>query len=296
MRRETVLFGCRPIVSVAPQPARPFVFLPASIVLLAAVFLLFAENVKQGPDSQRPVLEPRATVEGLGETTSGLTDRLGGGLPDAARLDRPEDREAFVRWLTYLAESQFYRPSREAAVEIRDCSSLIRFAYRNALVAHSAAWRESMGMAGQPELGDVQKFKYPNWILGSGLFRTRPGPFAPRDLTDGTFTQFADAAALLHYNAFIVSRDIRSARAGDILFYRQRGQAEPYHSMLFVGRSSFQPQHSDWVVYHTGDMNGRSGQVREVEAALLMRHPDPRWRPLAANPRFLGVYRFELLR
>jgi len=79
-----VLFGCRPIVSVAPQPARPFVFLPASIVLLAAVFLLFAENVKQGPDSQRPVLEPRATVEGLGETTSGLTDRL-----VAAYLTRP---------------------------------------------------------------------------------------------------------------------------------------------------------------------------------------------------------------
>jgi hypothetical protein len=52
----------------------------------------------------------------------------------------------------------------------------------------------------------------------------------------------------------------------------------------------------DWIVYHTGDLDGRQGEIRHVPASLLMQHPDPRWRPLAANPRFLGVYRFNLLR
>jgi uncharacterized protein len=43
-------------------------------------------------------------------------------------------------------------------------------------------------------------------------------------------------------------------------------------------------------------LNGRPGEVRELEVRVLMQHPDPRWRPRAANSRFLGVYRFELLR
>ena len=35
--------------------------------------------------------------------------------------------------------------------------------------------------------------------------------------------------------------------------------------MLFVGKSYFQPHGSDWIVYHTGDMDGHRGEVREVE-------------------------------
>ena len=170
-------------------------------------------------------------------------------------------------------------------------------------MAHNAAWRMSthIGPAseapnGEPDFGDLREFAYPNWVLGRNLFRIRAGPLAPGDLGDGAFAQFADAAALLHYNTFLVSRDVRSALAGDLLFYDQPGQSEPYHSMLFVGRSNFQAEGTDWVVYHTGDLNGRPGEVRELELQLLMHHPDPRWRPLAANPRFLGVYRFELLR
>jgi len=154
----------------------------------------------------------------------------------------------------------------------------------------------NVGGADEPDFGDTQRFTYPNWILGTGLFRTRHGPFAPADLNNGGFVQFADTATLLRYNTFPVSRDVRAAQAGDLLFYYQPGQSEAYHSMLFVGRSYFQPQGRDWVVYHTGDLCGRRGEVREVEVKLLMEHPDPRWRPLIANPRFLGVYRFELLR
>ncbi len=245
-----------------------------------------------------------ASEQAISKTSVIWRDSLRDGFPDGARLDRPGDRTTFVRWLTFLAESQFYqqggsRPS-PAASEIRDCAALIRFAFRNALVAHNDSWRQSvspeLSQTREPDFGDLHKPTYPSWILGAALFRTRPGPFVPADLDDGAFAQFADAATLLHYNTFLVSRDIHAAQSGDLLFYYQPGQGGAYHSMLFVGRSWFQTAGSDWVVYHTGDLDGRAGEVRETEVKLLMQHPDPRWRPLAANPRFLGVYRFELLR
>lgn len=230
-------------------------------------------------------------------------DTLGDGLPDSVRLTRPEDRTTFVRWLGFLAESQFYVSSSSASAEIHDCAGLVRFAFHNALMAHNASWGASTEIAPiarttgkQPDFGDLREFVYPDWALGVNLFRTRAGPLAPGDLDSGAFAQFADAATLLHYNTYFISRDVRAARPGDLLFFFQPGQNEPYHCMLFVGRSNFQPQYEDWIVYHTGDLNGQSGEVRELELLVLMHHPDPRWRPLAANPRFLGVYRFELLR
>ncbi len=237
--------------------------------------------------------------------SAGENDSLHDGFPDAARIVRPEDRATFIHWLTFLAEAQYYAPSPEASGEIHDCAGLVRFAFRNALMMHDAAWRHrvlagrsaaAVQVESEADFGDLSEFTYPNWALGSNLFRTRAGPLAPGDLTDGAFAQFADVATLLHYNTFLISRDVRAARPGDLLFYYQPGQNEAYHSMLFVGRSYFQPQGTDWVVYHTGDINGESGQLREVEVQMLMQIPDPRWRPLASNPRFLGVYRFELLR
>jgi uncharacterized protein len=230
-------------------------------------------------------------------------DTLGDGFPDSVRLTRPEDRVIFVRWLGFLAESQFYVSSSAPSAEIHDCAGLVRFAFRNALVAHNVSWRASAPIAliarttgEQPDFGDLCEFAYPDWALGANLFRTRAGPLAPGDLQGGAFAQFADAATLLHYNTFFIARDVRAARAGDLLFFFQPGQNEPYHCMLFVGRSNFQPLNADWLVYHTGGLDGRQGEVRELEVQSLLGHPDPRWRPLPANPRYLGVYRFELLR
>lgn len=236
---------------------------------------------------------------GTGRTSLGKQiwqDSFGDGFPDGARLDRVEDRENFLRWVTFLAESQYYRQSPGATEEIQDCAGLLRYAYRNALVEHSAAWRRAANLPYEPGFGDVAKFAYPRWPLGRGLFRTRPGPFAASDLDSGSFAEFADAATLLHYNTFFVSRQIGGARPGDLLFFYQPTQGEAYHSMLFVGRSHFQSRGSDWIVYHTGDLNGGPGEIRAVQAGLLIEHPDPRWRPLEANPRFLGVYRFDILR
>jgi len=251
-----------------------------------------------GKNSHAKTLNASAHEENLNPSAlqENWTDRWGDGFPDAARLDQEQDRENFVRWVTYLAEAQYYQPSANAQYEIDDCAALVRFAYRNALVAHTAAWRRSVSLPNDPGFSDVVKFIYPEWPLGRGLFRVQPGPFDPSDIERGDYAEFADSATLLHYNSFIISRDIRSARPGDLLFFHQPGASQPYHSMLFIGPSSFQPLGQDWIVYHTGDLNGRRGRIREVEAALLERHPDLHWRPVEANPRFLGVYRFEILR
>ncbi|HEV2350897.1 MAG TPA: DUF1175 family protein [Terriglobia bacterium] len=224
------------------------------------------------------------------------TDRWGDGFPDAARLDQKQDRENFVRWVTFLAEAQFYQPGPGAHEEIDDCAALVRFAFRNALVAHTAAWRRALGLPFDPGIGDVAKFVYPEWPLGRGLFRVQPGLLQSPDRVGKDFAEFADSATLLRYNSFFISRQVGAARRGDLLFFYQPGQRQPYHAMIFVGPSSFQSRGHQWIVYHTGDLNGHRGEIREVDAALLMRHPDSHWHPAAANPRFLGVYRFDLLR
>lgn len=223
-------------------------------------------------------------------------DSLGDGFPDGARLDSAQDRENFTRWFTFLAETQYYAPTRETRAEVEDCAGLIRFAFRNSLVAHSPAWREDAGLPYDPGFGDIAKYHYPHGPLGRALFRTRPGPAAPNDPAQGAFVEFADAATLLHYNTYAISRDVRAAEPGDLLFFHQPVQREPFHSMLFVGKSYYQAQGSDWIVYHTGDLNGHRGEIREVQAGTLLEHPDLHWRPLRNNPNFLGVYRLEILR
>ena len=137
------------------------------------------------------------------------------------------------------------------------------------------------------------------------MFRVAPGPFDAADVGNGAFAQFADAKTLVERNAFLVSRNVRQARPGDLLFFHQFGQSSPWHSMI-VTRIGSEPG----VVYHTGPDRGVlgepphgqkpapgvPGEIRRVTLAELLDHPDPRWRPIAANPNFLGVYRWNILR
>jgi len=223
-------------------------------------------------------------------------DSLGDGFPDGARLDSAQDRENFTRWFTFLAETQYYATTPRSRTEIQDCAALVRYAYRNALAAHSPSWCEEAGLPYNPGFGDIAKYHYPYGLLGHLLFRAKPGPAAPADLVQGAFVEFADSATLLHYNTYMISRDLRAAQPGDLLFFHQPVQREPFHTMLFVGKSSYQPRGADWIVYHTGDLNGHRGEIREVQATTLFEHPDWRWRPLPDNPNFLGVYRLNILR
>lgn len=229
----------------------------------------------------------RETVRAGGTQDVAAKTSAGVGLESAA------DRENFVRWFTFLAETQYYAPSPEAALEVQDCAALIRFAYRNTLAAHTPAWRAATGLPFDPGFGEVAASSQAGGPGGPGLFRVRP---AAATEGPGGFAEFADAATLLRYNTFLVARDLRAAQPGDLLFFHQATQREPFHTMLFVGASHYQPQGSDWIVYHTGDLQGRRGEVRAVRATTLLEHPDPRWRPLASNPSFLGVFRLEILR
>jgi uncharacterized protein YfaT (DUF1175 family) len=142
----------------------------------------------------------------------------------------------------------------------------------------------------------VEKFIYPRTALGAGLFRVRPGPFVPANLTDGAFAQFADAQTLQQLNSHRVTRDIRLAQPGDLLFYRQIEQDMPFHAMLYLGRSHFEASRANWIVYHTGPLGGGKGEIRRPTVEELLRHPSPRWRPNVGNGNFLGVFRWNILR
>jgi hypothetical protein len=109
------------------------------------------------------------------------------------------------------------------------------------------------------------------------------------------YAEFADARTLVNWNARRISRDVSSLQPGDLLYFRQPEQRQPDHLMVFVGRSFFDPQHADWVVYHTGPTEDGPGEVRKVRLQDLSRHPAPRWRPLQSNPQFVGVFRLSLL-
>ncbi|MND08057.1 hypothetical protein D3C83_304360 [compost metagenome] len=65
--------------------------------------------------------------------------------------------------------------------------------------------------------------------------------------------------------------------------------------MVFVGRSHFEAEGDDWIVYHTGPTDGGPGEVRKVRLSTLTQHPAPRWRPMTSNPSFVGVFRLVML-
>jgi uncharacterized protein YfaT (DUF1175 family) len=115
-------------------------------------------------------------------------------------------------------------------------------------------------------------------------------------LTDGAFAQFADAQTLQQLNSHRVTRDIRLAQPGDLLFYRQIEQDMPFHAMLYLGRSHFEASRANWIVYHTGPLGGGKGEIRRPTVEELLRHPSPRWRPNVGNGNFLGVFRWNILR
>lgn len=208
------------------------------------------------------------------------------------------DREAFRRWFVLLADAQFYR----ATADVTDCAALVRHAAREALRSASPDWRRRTGLPpGVPTPAAVRgRAKEQGGALR--LFLVDPGP-PPR------FAEFADARTLVSLNSHPLGRDLARLRPGDLLYFRQEGQAMPDHVMVFVGPSAFEADGRDWVVYHTGPSaphpaprassappagSPDAGEVRKVRLADLLRHPSPAWRPTPGNPRFVGAYRLAL--
>ncbi len=219
------------------------------------------------------------------------------GLPNGAELASFNDRENFRHWFTGIAEMQFYELSATWNAEQRDCSGLVRFAWREALRKHDREWFQKMGTNYEAFAPDVSAYELARGMLGEKLFRTDAGVFKEADILDGSFAEFADARTLKSFNSSFVSRDRREAEAGDLLFYYQPWvQKYPYHVMIFLGQAREAGEGAgDWVVYHTGASPVDEGTVKKVRLAVLDQHPDPRWRPIESNKNFLGFYRLKIL-
>jgi uncharacterized protein YfaT (DUF1175 family) len=256
-----------------------------SLAALCALSLMACSHRGAGP-------QPAAGGQRAYAASFALTDRAGDGIPDFLRLNG-DDATAFRQWFTFLAEVQYYR--NDLPPEIDDCAALIRYACREALSRHDDAWAARVKLPIVPPLPPVTKYTYPLTPLRAGLFRTRPGPFTDADLTNGAFSQFADAKTLERYNTRCIGRDLRQARPGDLLFFRQAGGTLPFHSMIWLGRSQFERDSDEYAIYHTGPFGGGRGEIRRLTADQLLHHPEPRWRPVEGNSNFLGVYRWNIL-
>jgi uncharacterized protein YfaT (DUF1175 family) len=224
------------------------------------------------------------------------TDRAHDGTPDFLRLDNTKDRDSFRRAFAFLAEAQYFQPAEARPAEIKDCAALIRYAYREALRLHNSVWARSTGLRLVAAFGSVEKFSYPYTPLGADLFRIREGAFTPKDLTDGTFAQFADAKTISRFNTHRVGHDLDRAMPGDLLFYRQTTGHTSFHSMIYLGRSSIEDDGQRYVVYHTGPTSADRGEIRRLSIRELMEYPQPEWRPIESNAAFLGVARWNVLR
>ncbi len=200
------------------------------------------------------------------------------------RLADESDRAAFRAWFVLLADAQFERTTGD----VNDCAALVRHAVREALRAHTPEWVRQSGLPFTPQFADVRSAPKAG-DKGMPLFKVSAGPRP-------AYAEFADAKTLINLNTRSLGRDVRALRPGDLLYFHQQTQREqPDHLMVFVGRSQFDTEGDDWVVYHTGPIDGSPGEVRKARLSTLAQHPSPRWRPTAANPNFVGVYRLAFL-
>ena len=204
-------------------------------------------------------------------------------LPAQVRLADESDRAAFRAWFVLLADAQFERQTPD----VIDCAALVRHAFREALRAHTPEWVRTAQLPFTPRFADVRSGPRPT-TEGWPLFRVTAAP-SPK------YAEFADARTLIRLNSRHVGRETKALRPGDLLYFQQPGQTTPDHLMVYVGRSQFETEGDDWVVYHTGPIDRGPGEVRKVRLSTLAQHPSPRWRPLTSNPQFIGIYRLAVL-
>ncbi|WP_243383144.1 DUF1175 family protein [Geothrix alkalitolerans] len=200
----------------------------------------------------------------------------------AALLDEG-DREAFRDWFVALLEQQVEAPSPAWEPAQRDCAGLLRFAFREALAAHTAGWRARVAFT------DGAPGQDPSPAFAAAWRQGFPTPEGPRPFAKGAFLRQLSCVPL--------GRDLALAKPGDLLFFARGGaHAQPDHAMAFVRPDV---DGAPMLLYHTGpEGSGASrqpGEVRRARLDDLMHHPDPDFRPLPENPAFLGLFRWRVL-
>ncbi|MFN2493102.1 MAG: DUF1175 family protein [Pyrinomonadaceae bacterium] len=285
---------------LASLKRRQFGFALVVCAPLVLVISYFSVARNRPSDPPNPANSSAATSYALHNdraTSLASLDADSDGLPDTAELRSFMDRESFRRWFTLIADVQFYNMSAQWNAEQRDCAGLVRFAWREALRRHDRMWFQRMGPGYTAVAPDITRYNLEQGPLGEKLFRTNFGAYKEDDITNGNFSEFADARSLKNFNAKFISRDRTVAQAGDLLFFYQPWvQKFPYHVMIFLGASTrSNGQESGWVVYHTGSYPNDEGTVKKVELSVLDHHPNRRWRPIESNSNFLGFYRLKIL-
>ncbi len=224
------------------------------------------------------------------------SDTFEDGTPDFLRLDDDNDRRAFRRWFTYIAETQYFQTPPNRPPEINDCAALIRYAYREALHIHDSGWAEAARLPVVPAFSPIRKYQYPYTPLGAAIFRVQEGAYRASDLSSQAFAQFADAQTLWRFNTHRLTRDLAQALPGDLLFFRHGEGRMPFHSMIYLGESQLRKDGNRYVIYHTGPDGANTGEIRRLTIQELLRFPQPEWRPQPGNSYFLGVFRWNILR
>ena len=234
------------------------------------------------PECDRMMTVPRRSLLAL----PGLlrSARMYGRSVPESRLSEP-DCSVFLRWITFLAEAQYFVQPEQLRREIVDCSSLLRYAYREALCRHDSVWAAGARLPFIPAIASVAQYNYPRTPTGPRLFRVGPQAYA----------EFANAETLYRYNVTFVSRDLLSARPGDLLFYRHASRTMPFHSMIVIGRSQITANFDRFVLYDTGPDGTTQGEIRRLTFEELLHFPDGQWHPIVRNPAFLGVFRWNIV-
>jgi uncharacterized protein YfaT (DUF1175 family) len=221
----------------------------------------------------------------LAQVAPSAADTDADGYPDALELVG-QDRTSFAEWFAVIAESQFYGISSDWAKEDQDCAGLLRYAYRQTLERKDTAWWAKFRWIRRPNTPAVRAYGYPAPLVSRSLFRQAPGTFQRNDVEQGNFVGRVGAKYLANYSSVFVSRDVRQARRGDLVYF-VRPRLRSYHSMVYLG--------GGMVVYHTGGSVQDGGEVRLLSLETLMKHPDSAFHPAPGNPNFLGFYRWKIL-
>jgi Protein of unknown function (DUF1175) len=108
--------------------------------------------------------------------TRAANDADNDGYPDVLEL-RGGDRAAFNEWFARIAESQFYGLSNDWALEDQDCSGLLRYAFKNALMPHDATWRAKFKFLPRGKIGEVNAYSWPVPLIRRSVFRVAGGKF-----------------------------------------------------------------------------------------------------------------------
>lgn len=228
-----------------------------------------------------------AVQPGAAASTAGpsAADRDRDGYPDAAELTG-SDRARFADWFAAIAESQYTRMNADWRPEDRDCGGLLRYAFVNALTTHDAGWLTRFAYFPRPRLGPVQALRYPLPLLSRSVFRVAGGAYQAGDVEAGRLVGRTGVQHLATHSMRQVSRELASARRGDLLIFLRPG-LRSYHSMVYLGGGR--------VVYHTGASPAEGGEVRLLTVQNLRRGAERAFHPVGSNPNFLGVYRWKIL-